>query len=581
MKVGRLHFGLSALSQSVAALPLIERPSMPELYSLVRRAWLPVAFSNGRRDFVRLIDIADGSIIRIATGRPDCDISLTEFLIGLLAVAIGPRNDEDWAGRYLNAPTSADLEAAFAPFDSALILDGEGSRFFQDREAFEGAATPVEAFLMDAPAEHFQVDGRTQVLSRAGAAIALATLQTSAPAGGAGHRTSLRGGGPLSNLVVPGTADQSEPTLWQRLWANVPGDDYSATADEAGRVFPWLSATRVSDKEGKATNPTDVHLAQAFFGMPRRIRLVFEPNTDHRPCDLTGATDDVIVTGYVTKPWGTNYTGWSRAHPLSPYYKVKPADIEFLPVHLKSSRVGYRQWLGMVMDAKEGQRVRARCLATFERRTEELPEIEATIVKRSQLLVAGYAMDNMKPLDFAESLLPLIITKDATVNDAIKQLARSWVGAADTVASQLVTSVKIALFGENAKADRDSTRLDAVKSRFWADTEDEFYVQLRAAADTFEQSAASLADTKDDLNQAAGAKWLASLNRHALIIFDDAVPIEDADGDRIQDIIAGRRMLGLMLTGFGKGGQALFGLLGQKPDEAKPKKGPPKGKKAA
>jgi CRISPR system Cascade subunit CasA len=556
---------------------------MPELYSLVRRAWLPVAFFDGRRDFVRLIDIADDSIIRIATGRPDCDISLTEFLIGLLAVAIGPRNDEDWAGRYLNAPTSADLEAAFAPFDAALILDGEGPRFFQDSEAFEGAVTPVEAFFMDTPAEHFQVDGRTQVLSRGGAAIALATLQTSAPAGGAGHRTSLRGGGPLSTLVVPGTADQSEPTLWQRLWTNVPGDDYSATADDAKRVFPWLSATRVSDKEGKATNPTDVHLAQAFFGMPRRIRLVFEPNTDHRSCDLTGATDDVIVTGYVTKPWGTNYMGWSRAHPLSPYYKVKPADTEFLPVHLKSSRVGYRQWLGMVMDAKEGQRVRARCLATFEQRAGA--ELEPKVVKQSQLLVAGYAMDNMKPLDFAESLLPLIITKDTRVNEATRDLARNWVGAADTVASQLVTSVKIALFGENAKADRDSTRLDAVKSRFWADTEDEFYVQLRTAADTFERSAATLADTKDDLNQAAGAKWLASLNRCALIIFDDTVPIEDADGDRIQDIIAGRRMLGLMLTGFGKGGQALFALLnqksGQKSGEAKPKKGPTKGKKAA
>ncbi len=548
---------------------------MPEPFSLVRRAWLPVAFSDGRRDFVRLIDIADDSIIRIATGRPDCDISLTEFLVGLLAVAIGPRNDEDWVARYLSAPSIADLEAAFAPFEAALILDGEGPRFFQDREPLEGAATPVEALFMDAPAEHFQVEGRTQVLSRAGAAIALATLQTSAPAGGAGNRVSLRGGGPLSTLVVPGTTDQSEPTLWQRLWANIPGDDYSATADDAKRVFPWLGATRISDTDGKVTTPSDVHLAQAFFGMPRRIRLVFEPNTDRRRCDLTGIVDDVVVTGYITKPWGTSYTGWSRAHPLSPYYKVKPTDTEYLPLHLKSSRVGYRQWLGMVMDVNGGQRVRAKCLATFEQRAGA--ELEPQVVKRSQLLVAGYAVDKMKPLDFAESLLPLIITKDTRVNEAIRELARNWVGAADTVASQLVTSVKIALFGENAKADRDSTRLEAVKSRFWADTEDAFYVQLRAAADTFEQSAASLADTKDDLNQAAGAKWLASLNRHALGIFDDAVPIEDADSDRTQDIIAGRRMLGLMLTGYGKGGQALFGLLNQKSGEAKPKKG----KKAA
>jgi hypothetical protein len=40
--------------------------------------------------------------------------------------------------------------------------------------------------------------GRFEVMSRSAAAIALLTLQTMAPSGGSGHRTSLRGGGPLS-----------------------------------------------------------------------------------------------------------------------------------------------------------------------------------------------------------------------------------------------------------------------------------------------------------------------------------------------------------------------------------------------
>ena len=43
------------------------------------------------------------------------------------------------------------------------------------------------------------------------------------------------------------------------------------------------------------------------------------------------------------------------------------------------------------------------------------------------------------------------------------------------------------------------------------------------------------------------------MKRHALAIFDDAVPIEDADSKRIKDVIDGRKMLGLMLTGYGKG----------------------------
>ena len=169
-------------------------------------------------------------------------------------------------------------------------------------------------------------------------------LQTSAPAGGAGHRTSIRGGGPLSTLVVPGASDGEVPTLWQCLWANVVCN-LRAEPEEASRVFPWLAPTRVSDKAGITTTPVDVHEGQAFFGMPRRIRLVFQENTCRHACDLLGIVDDTIITGYVTRPWGTNYTAWDRRHPLSPYYRPKDAATEYLPVHLQSSRIGYRQWL--------------------------------------------------------------------------------------------------------------------------------------------------------------------------------------------------------------------------------------------
>ena len=305
--------------------------------------------------------------------------------------------------------------------------------------------------------------------------------------------------------------------------------------------------------------------------MPRRIRLIFEDNVERKPCDLLGIVDDVIVMGYVTRPWGTNYTAWSRGHPLSPYYKMKESDLEFLPLHLQSSRIGYRQWLGMVMEAQKGLRVPAQCLTEFPARARDLGRDNDAIHRRARLLVAGYAKDNMKPLDFAESLLPLIITGSAEADEAIKKLAHDWVNAADTVASQTVSAVNRALFGEKNGADRDSTVLEAVKARFWSDTETAFYDQLRTAADKLEAEADI--EQHRELARKAAAAWLAALRRHALIIFDDTVPIEDAASDRIQDIIAGRKMLGLMLNGYGKGGTALFGLLDQPSPDVKPKKG--------
>lgn len=551
---------------------------MPEQFSLVRHAWLPVALQDGQRVLVRPCDISepfDGSnIVRIATGRPDCDISLTEFLIGLLAVAVGPAHRRDWLALYRNPPSRAVLEAAFAPFETALILDGPGCRFFQDSEDLQGGTTPVSALFMDSPAEHFVKPGRTEVFSRVGAAVALTTLQTSAPSGGAGHRTSLRGGGPLTTLAVPGAPRGREPTLWERLWANVPEGLKVEGNEPPSRVFPWLGPTRTSDVKngGVSTTPEDVHPAHAFFGMPRRIRLAFELNAEGRACDLTGLVDDVIVTGYVTRPWGTNYTGWSRGHPLSPYYKVKPTDVEYLPLHLKSARVGYRDWLGMTVDVDTSKRnsVPAACVAAFRARAADL---DTVVLSGSRLLIAGYAMDNMKPLDFGEALLPLIISKNEATNDAIKTLAANWVNAADLVANQLVSAVKRALYGEKGKAERDSSVLEPAKARFWADTEQDFFTKLQAAAADFEVKLAEDGDLLAGLNAAAGSAWLKSLARHALAIFDDIVPIDDAQSDKIEDVIEGRKMLIFALTGYGPIGGSLFEGLGQPPKETKPRKG--------
>lgn len=416
---------------------------------------------------------------------------------------------------------------------------------------------------MDVPAAHFIKPGRTGVLSRAGAAIALATLQTSAPAGGAGHRTSLRGGGPLSTLVVPGVVDAREPTLWLRLWANVPSG-FAASAVATPAVFPWLGPTRVSDKSGGATTPADVAPAQAFFGLPRRIRMEFVDNADGRTCDLLGLVDEVVTTGYVTRPWGTNYTGWSRGHPLSPYYRQKESDGEFLPLHMRSSRVGYRQWLGMALVGQAGQaglRVPAQCVDQFRRRAEDFEAEEAVIRHEALLLVAGYAMDNMKPLDFGEALLPLIVTGNKGGDEIVRERAQQWISAAELIASQLVSSVKRALYGQRGNADPGSTILDPVRDRFWGETEQAFYGELRILADAVELRRGDLVEHVDGLRTASGERWRAALHIAALQIFDATVSIEDAESHRIADVIEGRKNLLRSLTGFGPVGAKVFGAL--------------------
>lgn len=541
---------------------------MPEPYSLAGRAWIPVALSNGQRAFVRPCDISEPyegqTILRIATGRADCDISLTEFLIGLLAVTMAPPGPIAWKKRYRTPPTRDELSAAFAPLEPALHLDGDGPRFFQDLEPLERDVWQVEELLIDTTAEHFVKPGLTKILSRAGAAIALLTMQTCAPEGGRGHLTSIRGGGPVSTLVVPGSGDGTEISLWQLLWANVP-TGYEAAASEYKRVFPWLSPTRRYDEQ-KSTTPEDVHISQAFFGLPRRIRLIFEDNTAGEICDLTGQRDEIIVKTFAMRPGGTKYVGWGRTHPLSPYKKKKATDPEFYPTHISSSRIGYRGWIGLVVSDAAGLNVPALAVDQFRQRSANLESHER---EQSRLLTSAYVMKQNKPLDFGEALMPLIVTGHPESDRCVADFARGFVQAAELIANHLTNCAKRGLYGEKTKADRDSTPLDAVRQSFWGDTEQGFYRELRAAAHQLAEAPDTLIDRADDLRREAGARWLGVLRETGLRIFDAIVTIDDAESERIKDVIEARKSLILALTGHGPIGRAVFAALGL--PEANPK----------
>ncbi len=559
-------------------------------FNLLREPWLPVVRADGTRASIRLRDIAAPEFCRIDAGRGDCDMALTELLIGLLAVALDPRlTKQKWLKHWQTPPTATELGAAFELFAKAFDFDGAGPRFFQDIEDLKGDTTPVGALLIDAPAEHFVKPGGVRVLSRRGAAIVLATLQTCAPAGGAGHRTSLRGGGPLTTLVVPGSADRAPPTLWHRLWANVP-EGFGATPAEIERVFPWLVPTRISDKTSKTpiTTPLDVHKAQAFFGLPRRIRLKFEANTDRHPCDLTGDVDDAIVREYVTKPWGANYTGWGKEHPLSPSYKPKPTTPEFLPVHLKSSRVGYRQWLGFVFkpnpnasDDSNPELPAAAITAFYNTRASDLQDEGAAIINNARLLVAGYYLDNMKPLEFGESLLPLITVPPAH-HTAAAQFGHAWVEAAEMAASTVGIAVRQGLFGDNPKIAAGAAVLDNAKVRFWGDTEQDFFTQLPQAIAGLAVASAS-DESAGAHRRTVGQAWLAVMRRVAISIFDAVVPIDTADLKDIDDykkIVDARRFLTGTFSGLTPSGRKLHARLDQ-PEQPKPKKAGKTKEKAA
>lgn len=552
-------------------------------FSLLRDAWLPVRRADHSPDRIRPADLtaalAHNPVVALDWPRPDLRIACIEFLVGLLRTAFPPEDGEAWRDAWRKPPDPAELDAAFAPFSAAFVLDGNGPRFLQDWEELPEGTVPIERLLIDTPGEN-TVKKNTDLLvkrdrfaaiGRPASAMALFALQAFAPAGGAGHRVSLRGGGPLTTLVLPGRRNSKEPLpLWHMLWANVPLGDKPKPA-ELPLVFPWLAPTRRSDAGGAGT-PLDgklAHTLQAFWGMPRRIRLEFSAAGPGEMCDLTGQHDDVLVRGFRTRPGGVQYLSAAREHPLTPCYRTKPTE-PWLALHPQPGGIGYRHWHGLVTANEDGGTLPANVVPTFNERR---GSVERSARHEARLLVAGYDMDNMKARGFVEAEMPLFIMDDAQALKTLLDHSARLAQAATQVARLLANAVRTALAD---RADTDAAFLDAVRARFFEATTTPFWQALQVARDRLEGG--------QDLDaEGDGKAWLDALRREALTLFDEAAPLDPLDprsAGRLKDgawhpppVVEARRWLGVNLAGHGSEGQKLWLVLQlEKPQPGKRRK---------
>ncbi len=552
------------------------------MLNLLTTAWLPVLRERSGRGLIAPAQLTEAwdtdPVIALDWPRADFRVATLELLIGLLATACPPQDPNAWADWWDVPPSPAELTAAFAPLAHAFDLDGPGPRFMQDHEDLVSTAEPVERLLIEAPGDSTvkkNTDlmvhrGQVASLGRAAAAIALYTFQSWAPAGGAGNRTGLRGGGPMTTLVLPG----ARPSLWHLLWANVPVGRVPDAAD-LPRIFPWLAPTLTS-ATGRTVLPGTSHPLQVWWGMPRRIRLDFVPCDVAQPCGLTGRADTVHVPSWRQRPHGANYDKWGDMHPLTPRYRVKP-EAEILALHPQPGGIGYRHWLGLVVSDEEAGPLRIPAPAVVAWRAGRAELVwgrgERARHVEDRLLAAGYDMDNMKARGFVESELPLLVVTDPDTRARVDALSRQLVRAADSVAGLLRRAVRDALFGAGATVKMDWELLTAVREQLWDGTEAAFHQVL--------SDAAVRPTGQDDVEP---AKWLRLLHGLALDLFDAAAPL-GADGatlprsdEGVRRLLRARRNLGMALSGYGKDGAALFTVLGLPPVHTKPARAKPASK---
>jgi CRISPR system Cascade subunit CasA len=542
------------------------------VFSLLEQPWLPVLRKSGPaniRPAQITEDLEADPVIAINWPRADFRLASLEFLIGLLVVACPPETPRGWTKWWENPPSPEVLAAGFAPLADAFNLDGPGPRFMQDFENIQADENAISGLLIEAPGERTlerNADllikrGQVKKLSRAAAAMALFTLQIYAPAGGAGNRTGLRGGGPLTTLAIPPGPDPLP--LWHLLWANTPVYT-KPLPGELPRLLPWLAPTITSDNNRKVEREND-HDKLAFWGVPRRIWLDFTKAESGEVCDLTGNADEVLVRSWRQRPYGANYENFH--HPLSPHYKQKPQDQIWLPVHPQPGGIGYRHFLGLIVTSKQEGRLQvAKSIATF--RADRMRECKTNGTMFWRVLAAGFDMDNMKARSFVEAEMPVYEPDNPERREIQDEVVVKLVKGATEAANILRSALRMALFSDGAKPDTDAGLFNVARARFWAETETAFYERAATAASTEEP-------------QAITKSFLQGISPIVRRLFDEHAPIVGSDHPaRIADAAD---YLSLSLRGYNKGpnqrhrrgypksGNALFDALGLPRPEAKPK----------
>jgi CRISPR system Cascade subunit CasA len=538
--------------------------------NLLEERWIPVRRASGKVERIAPYQVTDrvgaDPVVALDAPRPDFNGALVQFLIGLVQTA--------WvfAGEYwdreemLWAPPSPDaLQGLFTPLRTAFELDGDGPRFMQDLTLGPDhgpTENEISALLIDFPgAQSVERNADLFVKRHTGgpfcldcAATALFCLMTNAPSGGAGHRTSIRGGGPLTTLIAYAQKSPTQPeiALWRTVACNVlePGA-FAATPPsvgiDLGGVFPWLRSIELTMRSRGQILPLDVHPLQMFWAMPRRVRLE-APKQRIGECAVCSRPGRSLVSRYITKNYGLNYKGPWR-HPLSPYYRSKPTDPS-LPVHVRPDGMTYRHWLGWAVGSnRSGRQVTpATVVQSFQSTRLESGQV--------QLWAFGYDMDNMKARCWYETTFPLfdLPAQETRLGEFVESIVSTvdvLVAGAESVAQHLRYGICQAWLGDN----ESTGDLGFVEASFWNRSEREFFTLVERAITLAKRHGRDAYDRTEDIRR----EWLEVLRRAALGLFDEVAAragVEDGNPARIS---AAHRTLRRQL--YGERLQQTLGLI--------------------
>lgn len=282
--------------------------------NLLEDAWIPVRADGGAGTF-RLLTyrelLCNAGDWQISLPRDDLELACLQLLVCMTQVMFLPEDDRALRARLAEPLSPNDFSASVAPCREWFDLDHPTQPFMQSRGVKSAEDTPIQKLLIGLPEGNnhafFNEAGEVRNLSGPLAAIALFNQASNSPSFGGGFKGSLRGGAPITTLVVGKTLRE---TIWRNVLTrpriaerqiNMPGFDQDQPT--------WVKPI----KEKETIHWNEIGLMRGLFWQPARVQLVkAEVNM---PCDVLSGVAVPVYTAFRKEKFNFTVEGvWPHPH---------------------------------------------------------------------------------------------------------------------------------------------------------------------------------------------------------------------------------------------------------------------------
>jgi len=288
--------------------------------NLKKDKWIPILKNDGSTVNTNIDNVDSPDFLMVNFPREDLNVSTTLFLISCYQTFSCPKTERDWKRGLKKAPR---LNMDPKQFEL---------RDFMQRK-LDGKEKRIQHLFFNSPSQDavenhhlfFDKDGEIKKICLPCVAAALFFYQSHANAGGRDNYTSVRGGSPMTSLIIG-------KNLWETVWLNViPKDRLPKIGTSKGNILPWTRPI------GSITSDR-ANIFHSLWGMPRKVQL---GKVEESVCDVCGNTGHTI-SSFIEKRAGIQYANPNKDNspekPAKPWF---PWFLNFSPLEDKGKKRGF------------------------------------------------------------------------------------------------------------------------------------------------------------------------------------------------------------------------------------------------